>query len=124
MAARPQRILVGFDGSDAAWRALDTAVHFTGYGSTLTVVHVVSNGAEPSSVLAGARERVRRQQLTATYVQRMGEPADQLLEAARELDAELVVVGRRAESTDGLPTPGSVSATVVRRAPCDVLVVT
>jgi len=40
MAAQPRRIVVGFDGSDAAWRALDVAAGLTGYGSTLAVVSV------------------------------------------------------------------------------------
>lgn len=115
---------MGFDGSNAAYRALDTATHLTGYGSTLTVVHVAAEGARTSSVLEDARDRVRRQQVTATYVQRTGEAAHELLEVARELDVELVVVGRRAEDGDERSTPGSVSGAVVRRALCDVLVVT
>lgn len=124
MAAQPRRILVGFDGTEASVRALDVATQLIGYGSTLTVVNVVDEGAEPSPVLAEAREQVHRRQLTATYVQRVGEPAEELLEAARELGAELVVVGRHAARDGGGRPPGSVSAKVVRRAPCDVLVVT
>ena len=40
MAPRPRRIMVGYDGSDAATRALDVAADLVGYGSTLEVVAV------------------------------------------------------------------------------------
>ena len=52
---------------------------------------------------------------------RLGD-AEQLVETARELDVDLIVVGRRKSSLQRLVL-GSVSAKVVRRAPCDVLVV-
>ena len=124
MAAQPRRILVGFDGSEASWRALETAIQLTGYGSTLTVVSVTPEGQSPSSrALSAVRDRVRSRQLAAAYVQRAGDPADELLEAARESAAELVVVGRSGGDADAPVAPGSVSAAVVRRAACDVLVV-
>ena len=103
-------------------RALEAAVQLTGYGSALAVVNVAAEEAGPGTALEDARERVRRRQLTATYLQRVGEPSLELLAAARELEAELLVVGRRAESQGD--APGSVSQAVVRRAACDVLVVT
>lgn len=123
MSAQARRILVGVDGSDAAMRALDAAVQLTGYGSTLTVVNVASDGEPPGSVLSDARRRVHSRQLTAWYLQRVGDPAGELLDAASEVDAELVVVGRHAERVDDEPASGSVSATVIERARCDVLVV-
>jgi nucleotide-binding universal stress UspA family protein len=122
VAAQPRRILVGLDGSAAGWRALEAAIQLTGYGSTLTVIHVLPEGEPSDGLLQKARKRVRSRQLTATYVERVGDPAEQLLEAARELDSELLVVGRRAEHVDRSP-PGSVSAAVVNDAPCDVLVI-
>ena len=50
-----------------------------------------------------------------------GEPANELLEAARVLEADLLVVERRNALKRALL--GSPSAAVVRGAPCDVLVV-
>jgi nucleotide-binding universal stress UspA family protein len=123
VAAQPRRILVAFDGSDAAWRALDAAIRLTGYGSTLTVATVAPEGHTPPARLDDVRERVHARGLTAAYVQRAGDPAEELLRAAEELGAELLVVGRSgAERGDAEPA-GSVSATLVRRARCDVLVV-
>lgn len=123
MAARPQRILVGYDGSDASRRALDSAAQLVGYGSTLTVVSVAANSVnETAAALADAHEKLLRQHVTATYLRLSGNPADELVEAARALDADLVVVGRRADG-EGAGRSASVSDAVVRRAPCDVLVV-
>jgi nucleotide-binding universal stress UspA family protein len=58
----------------------------------------------------------------ADYIRRSGEAAAALVEAASELGADLLVVGRRAtgERDD---FSGSVSAAVLRLAGCDVLVV-
>jgi nucleotide-binding universal stress UspA family protein len=122
VAAQPKNIIVGFDGSEGARRALDAAAHLVGYGSTLTVVSVDPSDAptEPD-VLAEARAWLLDRLVTATYVHRAGDAADELVTTATELDADLLVVGRR--SHDGEPAPGSVSAEVVRRAVCDVLVV-
>lgn len=122
MAAQPRRILVGFDGSDASWRALDTAIHLTGYGSTLTVATVAPEGESPAA-FAEVRQRVHARGLTAAYVQRAGDPVEELLGAAREFDAELIVVGRRSDDDVGGAPRESVSASLVRRATCDVLVV-
>jgi nucleotide-binding universal stress UspA family protein len=119
MSAQPKRILVAYDGSEAGVRALDAAAQLVGYGSSLTVVHVSpdSNGNGPDA-LAAARERLLGRQVTASYLARAGEPAEEIVEAARELEADLVVVGRRTP-----PVPESVSAQVARNAPSDVLVV-
>lgn len=123
MAAQPRKIIVAYDDSDAARRALDRAADLTGYGSTLTVVSVASDGASYNAgPLERAREQLVRRQVTATYLQPVGEPAAELVEAARALEADLVVLGRRSRSLRRLVL-GSVSAKVVRQAPCDVLVV-
>jgi nucleotide-binding universal stress UspA family protein len=42
---------------------------------------------------------------------------------ARDIDADVIVVGRRGLKDRNGAGPGSVSADVVRRAGCDVLVV-
>ena len=123
MAAQPRKIMVAYDDSDAARRALDRAADLAGYGSTLTVVSVAADGGRyQPGPLDHAREQLVRRQVTATYLQPVGEPAAELVEAARELDADLVILGRRSRSLRRLVL-GSVSARVVRQAPCDVLVV-
>src|SRR5687767_6553214 len=111
MAAQARRILLAYDGTESSRRALDAAADVAGYGSTLTVVGV--NGR--SAILADARERLVRRQVVARFV----EPAVELLDAARDVSADLVVVGRG--PTDG-PAGERLSA-IVSDAPCDVLVV-
>ncbi len=84
--------MVAYDDSDAARRALDRAADLAGYGSTLTVVSVASEGDRyQAGPLDQAREQLVRRQMAAMYLQPVGEPAAELVETARELDADLVV---------------------------------
>ncbi len=59
----------------------------------------------------------------AETVVRAGPPAPSILEEAGRLQAELIVVGTHGRSGFGRLTLGSVAETVVRGAPCSVLVV-
>jgi nucleotide-binding universal stress UspA family protein len=123
MSAQPRRILVGVDDSEPSQRALDRAADLAGYGSTLTVVSVARDGdGYAAGPLEKAREQLLRRHVSATYLQPVGDPAAELVDAARELEADLVVLGRRSRSLRRRVL-GSVSDAVVRRAPCDVLVV-
>ena len=112
---------MGYDGTEGARRALDAAAELVGYGSILTVV-TVDTGRGPDA-LSEAHERLLERLITASYVARVGDAADELVAAAHDLEADLLVVGRRSDSESPGVEPGSVSADVVRRAPCDVLVV-
>jgi nucleotide-binding universal stress UspA family protein len=124
MAIPPRRILVGYDGTEAAHRALDTAVSLVGYGSTLAVASVAPYGTRTADVvLSEARERLLQTHVTATYLPLLGQPADELVDAACVLGADLVVVGGRNKNGILRLELGPVSADVVQRAPCDVLVV-
>ena len=123
MADHARRIVVGYDDSRAARRALDRAAALAGYGSTLTVVSVAQDASSNGKALENAREHLVRGLVSATYVEPVGEPAEELVEAARELDADLLVVGRRNGNSLRHRVLGSVSAKVVRNAPCDVLVI-
>jgi nucleotide-binding universal stress UspA family protein len=121
MTLRPRRIMVGYDGSDAATRALVAAADLVGYGSTLAVV-MVHAGEIDCATAAGARQQLQLRHVEARYHDLRGEAAEQLVEKARELAADLIVVGRRGRKPLRALL-GSVSARVVRRAPCDVLLV-
>ena len=126
MAARAQNVVVGYDGSDSARRALDRAADLVdGYGSTLAVVSVAARDArgQAESLIGEARERLHARQVTARYVEPVGDPAEMLVEAADDLGADLLVVGRRDHNALQRLVLGSVSSQVLRRAGCDVLVV-
>jgi nucleotide-binding universal stress UspA family protein len=118
MAGRAQTIVVGYDGSEGARRALDRAADLTGYGTSLAVVHVVPpSGTANGHHLVEARLRLNDRLLSAYTVERFGDPAEELTQAALELRADLLVVG------DGEVGSRSVGARLVHEAPCDVLVV-
>jgi nucleotide-binding universal stress UspA family protein len=113
--------MVGYDGSESSRRALDAAADLVGYGSTLSVV-TVKAGAVGSWASGDAHARLLSRNVEARYHETSGEPADQLVEKAAELGADLLIVGRRSRNAVRALL-GPVSSSVVRRAPCDVLVV-
>jgi nucleotide-binding universal stress UspA family protein len=124
MTARSKRVLLGYDGSKSAKKALEAAAALVGYGSTLAVVSVGPLGAEfTESVLGEAHDRLVQLQVAATYVPRYGDAADELVDMAQVLEADVIVVGGRTQNGHLELGLGPVSDDVVRRAPCDVLVV-
>ena len=124
MAARSQKVLLGYDGSKSAKKALEAAAALCGYGSTLAVVSVGPLGADfTESVLRDARDRLLELHVAATYVPRYGDAADELIDMAQVLAADVIVVGGRTQNGHLELGLGPVSQDVVQRAPCDVLVV-
>jgi len=129
------KILVGFDGSDASKRALVHAAKLVGRGGNLDVINVIGSqpvSARIGSPVDGERQRQRKvlheaQTLLDEWEVRMnphsaiGDPTSEIRAAAEESGAGVIVVGRGSGLRRLLD--GSVSARLVRRAPCDVLVV-
>jgi nucleotide-binding universal stress UspA family protein len=129
------RVLVGFDGSDASKRALVHAAELVGRGGNLDVINVIGSqpvSARVGSVVDGERRRQvkilhQAEALLGEWDVRMtphkaiGDPTNEIRAAAEESGVGVIVVGRGS----GLRRliDGSVSARLVRRAPCDVLVV-
>jgi nucleotide-binding universal stress UspA family protein len=133
----PPKLIVGYDGSDSARRALERVARLAQPRTQVVVIAAV----EPypgSGVTIPANENraeVRRrrddldaaQALLASYGVHAstellrGDPADALIAAAK--DADLAVVGSRKLTRFQSFALGSVSAKVVQSAPCDVLVV-
>ena len=116
MAARPRRILVGYDGSSASRRALDAVADLAGYGSTVAVVAAAGDVENPAAELRRlvdeARDALLRRHVAARCYAADGDAAESLVEAARDLDVDLLVVARP-----------SAAASAVDRAECDVLLV-
>jgi nucleotide-binding universal stress UspA family protein len=67
-------------------------------------------------------ERPPRFDVAITHL-RVGSPADEIVELAQEIEANLVIVGTHGRSGVRRLVLGSVAESVVRRAPCPVLVV-
>jgi nucleotide-binding universal stress UspA family protein len=73
-------------------------------------------------ILAHARERLRSAGHPATGSIRCGDAAEEIIAAAREEKADLIVVGSANRSALGRLFLGSVSARVLSHAPCSVLI--
>jgi len=147
LIARPspatKRIVAGTDFSDPALPAIRAAAAAVGRsGGELVVVHAIE--AHPISIygvdlpalvtLPGHRDhhvavQVRLDEALATLgvvgkgVVYDAAPAHGLVDAARSLEAELLVVATHGRTGLTRFLLGSVAETVLRRAPCSVLVV-
>ncbi|HZR96041.1 MAG TPA: universal stress protein [Gaiellaceae bacterium] len=133
-------IVVGYDDTDAAKRALERAADLAAaFGSTLVVTSVApvlmpagrgTGGVDPTDPpsrhveeLQHAREYLSGRGIEAEYVPGVGDPADTIIEAAEERGADTIVVGTRELGTLERLLGASVSGAVSRRAHCDVLIV-
>ena len=139
-----KRILAPSDFSPASKKALKYALRFArDYGSELTVLHVVEPAATSSfeeipeapafskAKMADAEGRLRTlmKSLPSASVPgvrpaiRMGLAAHEIVEVAKELDADLIVIATRGYAGWERLVIGSTTARVARAAPCPVLVV-
>jgi nucleotide-binding universal stress UspA family protein len=133
-------IVVGTDGSETAAQAVAHAAQIAAaYGATLHIVSslpmtplsagtvsaplVVDSRAEAESILAEAEAAVRRDGLIIETHALQLEPAQGIVDAAKRLDADLVVVGNRGMKGAKRFLLGSVPNSVAHHAPCAVLIV-
>ena len=125
-----ETIVVAYDDPESGTlsRAAELAQAF---GAALVVTNVVpaEHGEEAESERYGrerldqARTFLEGRGVTAEVVRSVGQPADAIVALARERDADLIVVGMRKKGFIERLVEGSVAQNVLRRAPCDVLVV-
>ncbi len=131
-----QTIVVGYDGSEPADRALDRATELIDDGGTVVLVsaiHMLAGkggmGFDPiekenfDQQLDTAKARLAEQGIAATTVEGMGDPARVITEQAKEAGADLIVVGNGHKNLLERLLFGSVSDGVSHRTNCDVLVV-
>ena len=130
-------IVVGYDGSDAARRALARVRDLEPRAARVLLVAVAPDlrSAGLQSQLAGgtfdaarltdeAFDLLEAPNDSSVELRTMtGDPAVVLVEVAREVAADLLVVGRRGGDFVVRTLLGSVAQRVVQQAPCDVLVV-
>ena len=141
------KVIVGTDGSESSYRAVDRAAELAADASATLVVACAYVPADPRSVsqaadqlgddayqirgdnpaadiVRGARERAMAAGATAIEVRTIkGAPVESLISLADETGADLLVVGNKGLSSLTGRLLGSVPADAARRATCDVLIV-
>lgn len=142
-------VLVGFDDSPAAIRALDRAAQEARSAkSELIVLAVLELPVDPTApraygtwgdgapltgpfpeppeiaaILDDARTRLDGTGTRATYLWAPGDPATLLVEAAKEREVDLLVMGEHHHGLLGRLLGADVAGEVRRSADCEVLVV-
>ncbi|NIQ39676.1 MAG: universal stress protein [Proteobacteria bacterium] len=145
-----KKILVATDGSDHARRAIEYASDIAAkYDATVYLLHVISDNKIPDEVLQYIKVERIEQPPQAVYFKKIGEgivgaaekrarengvknvqsevvqgdPADRIIEFAREKDVDMIIIGSRGlGSVKGLFL-GSVSSKVCHAADCTCVTV-
>ena len=134
------KILVAYDGSESAHRALDQAAELAqSNGAEVSVVSVAEPLAQfgrAGAMLVPEEEQERLHELadakkalterglsSAQVVERKGDAAEMIIDEAEKEDTDMIVMGTRGLNGAQRWLLGSVSSRVVQHAPCNVLVV-
>lgn len=140
-----KNIVVGYDDSDSAHRALEKAIEISkSCGAKLNVVGVIrpldfglvdyvtaeeveryeeEEISREEKFLRRAIEKIKEEGLDATYKILEGDPAEEIMTYADENGCDLIVVGRRGSGGLKRLLMGSTSSTIVKYANQSVLVV-
>jgi nucleotide-binding universal stress UspA family protein len=133
-------IIVGYDETEPSKRALARAAELAEpFGAKIVVTSVARvlvpgpkgvGGIDPvdpielhEEELAHARAFLTERSIEARYQTAAGEPAEAIVQLAEHEKADLIVVGTREPGVIERLLGLSVSASVARRAHCDVLIV-
>jgi nucleotide-binding universal stress UspA family protein len=133
-----KKIILGYDDSDAAQRALERteqlAKAFDSEVIVTSVAPVVSSiqagpidptdpPAQHVEELKHAKTYLDGRGLQADYVPAVGHPAETIAQLAKERDADLIVVGTDEPSAIRRLLGQSISDSVAHKVHCDVLIV-
>jgi universal stress protein A len=132
-----RKILVPIDFSDCSKKALAYAIPFAKqFGAELTLLHVVEPypavpEMAPYDVETVEEGRLELEELKKslggavrfTTLVRLGAPPTEITSAARELDADLIVISTHGRKGLSRVFLGSTAEKVVRSASCPVLIV-
>jgi nucleotide-binding universal stress UspA family protein len=133
-----KKIILGYDDSDAAQRALERTEQLAkAFGSEVIVTSVApvvtsiqAGPIDPTDPPAHHVEELKHAKtyldgrgLQADYVPAVGHPAETIAQLAKERDADLIVVGTDEPSAIRRLLGQSISDSVAHRVHCDVLIV-
>jgi nucleotide-binding universal stress UspA family protein len=135
-----KKILIAYDGSEAADKAYGHALDLAGkYGADLRVLAVASppefaEDVETEAILENAQEHYEKQfvslkeqaetwGLTPRFEIAVGHPAEQIIYHAEQDGVDLIVMGHRGKTFLQRWLLGSVTKRVISYAHCTVLVV-
>ena len=130
------KVLLAYDGFEHSENALAEAVELVKDAGTLTTVSVVPPDARGSKSgghvglqphahqdVAVAHKYLRERGIKSEMLIEHGDPAEEIARVAAEGGYDLILAGSRERGTVTELLLGSVSKTLVRTAPCPVLVV-
>jgi nucleotide-binding universal stress UspA family protein len=107
----------------SAWIGMDPAGAASAYWLEIEAELADERRAAHAEMARAASEKLREAGRSATSEVRVGNPAHQIVEAAKEMEADLIVTGSR-HSSSGFPgVIGSVARNVLQHATASVLVV-
>jgi nucleotide-binding universal stress UspA family protein len=129
-------MIVAYDGSEPARRALEHAARLARRGSVVDVVHVIPAQSVSSRLVTVTDEQDRVQKrllreagallarsgVRANLIPAAGDPATEILSAADASEADVIVVGRRRRPR-GRRLREPLSTSLSRRTSRDVLIV-
>ncbi|MHB8882485.1 MAG: universal stress protein [Thermodesulfovibrionales bacterium] len=136
-----KKILIAHDGSKPSYKAVKKAFEIAGkFGSSLTVISVIPElyltelmdidrariletlSAETSRAMEKITASAKGLRQIKTMI-RQGNPATEILSAAKKIKADLIITGSHGRHGAGKFLLGSVSSKIVEHAACSVLVV-
>ena len=135
-----QKILLAFDGSPDGREALAQAEKMaSACGATVHLLAIIDPSESMliveamsfipdnqrfviQAVLDEGVERLRRAGCTATGELKYGKPTEQVILSARDINADLIVIGHRDQGTLARWLNGSVGESIMHQPPCSVLV--
>jgi nucleotide-binding universal stress UspA family protein len=128
-----RRIVLAVDGSKASDRALQFILRelrpSKRQGIEVTVLHVLPPFAYSQAAVAGLAlahryaKKLAAMRYQVKIMPRPGDPAEEIVKAAKSLQADLLVAGAKGLSAVGRFLLGSVSTKLVRHSPCSILIV-
>lgn len=130
-------ILLAYDGSDHARKALDKAITLANEEDEIVVLYVIPaalmdelSDLDPEVTKSKARgivneavDIIRARERKAMAVVHEGDVADEIINFAGELECSLIIIGSKGVSKIGRFTLGSVAEKVARHADKPVLIV-